>query len=47
MSKFRANPWAMLLVVSLGYFMTLLEITTICTNTNKQRGADHGMNRGR
>jgi hypothetical protein len=33
MSKFRANPWAVLLVVSLGYFMTLLEITTICAQT--------------
>jgi EmrB/QacA subfamily drug resistance transporter len=27
--KFRANPWAVLLVVSLGFFMTLLDLTIV------------------
>jgi hypothetical protein len=26
MTKFRGNPWAVLLVVSLGFFMTLLDL---------------------
>ena len=29
MSKFRSNPWAVLLVVSLGFFMTLLDLTIV------------------
>ncbi|HEY2130074.1 MAG TPA: DHA2 family efflux MFS transporter permease subunit [Streptosporangiaceae bacterium] len=29
MTKFRANPWAILLVVSLGFFMTLLDLTIV------------------
>ena len=29
MRKFRANPWAVLLVVSLGFFMTLLDLTIV------------------
>ncbi len=29
MTKFRANPWAVLLVVSLGFFMTLLDLTIV------------------
>ena len=29
MSKFRGNPWAVLLVVSLGFFMTLLDLTIV------------------
>ncbi len=29
MSKFRGNPWAILLVVSLGFFMTLLDLTIV------------------
>jgi EmrB/QacA subfamily drug resistance transporter len=28
-TKFRANPWAVLLVVSLGFFMTLLDLTIV------------------
>jgi len=28
-TKFRANPWAILLVVSLGFFMTLLDLTIV------------------
>jgi EmrB/QacA subfamily drug resistance transporter len=28
-SKFRGNPWAVLLVVSLGFFMTLLDLTIV------------------
>jgi len=28
MSKLRGNPWAVLVVVSLGFFMTLLDKTT-------------------
>jgi EmrB/QacA subfamily drug resistance transporter len=28
-SKFRSNPWAVLLVVSLGFFMTLLDLTIV------------------
>ena len=27
--KFHANPWAVLLVVSLGFFMTLLDLTIV------------------
>ncbi len=29
MRKFRGNPWAVLLVVSLGFFMTLLDLTIV------------------
>ena len=29
MTKLRANPWAVLLVVSLGFFMTLLDLTIV------------------
>ncbi len=29
MRKFQANPWAVLLVVSLGFFMTLLDLTIV------------------
>src|ERR1700683_950619 len=29
MRKFHANPWAVLLVVSLGFFMTLLDLTIV------------------
>ena len=29
MKKFRGNPWAVLLVVSLGFFMTLLDLTIV------------------
>ncbi len=29
MSKFRGNPWAILMVVSLGFFMTLLDLTIV------------------
>ena len=29
MAKFRGNPWAVLLVVSLGFFMTLLDLTIV------------------
>ncbi len=29
MTKYRANPWAVLLVVSLGFFMTLLDLTIV------------------
>ena len=29
MTKFRGNPWAVLLVVSLGFFMTLLDLTIV------------------
>ncbi len=29
MIKFRGNPWAVLLVVSLGFFMTLLDLTIV------------------
>ncbi len=29
MSKFRGNPWAILIVVSLGFFMTLLDLTIV------------------
>src|SRR5258708_1837912 len=29
MTKFRANPWAVLLVVSLGFLMTLLDLTIV------------------
>lgn len=29
MSKFRGSPWAVLLVVSLGFFMTLLDLTIV------------------
>ncbi len=29
MSKFRGNPWAVLMVVSLGFFMTLLDLTIV------------------
>ena len=29
MKKFHANPWAVLLVVSLGFFMTLLDLTIV------------------
>ena len=29
MTRFRANPWAVLLVVSLGFFMTLLDLTIV------------------
>ena len=29
MTKFRAKPWAVLLVVSLGFFMTLLDLTIV------------------
>jgi hypothetical protein len=28
-TKFRGNPWAVLLVVSLGFFMTLLDLTIV------------------
>src|SRR5260370_30181775 len=28
-TKFRANPWAVLLVVSLGFFMTLLDLMIV------------------
>ena len=29
MRKFHANPWAVLIVVSLGFFMTLLDLTIV------------------
>ncbi len=29
MNKFRGNPWAVLIVVSLGFFMTLLDLTIV------------------
>ena len=29
MRKYRGNPWAVLLVVSLGFFMTLLDLTIV------------------
>ncbi len=29
MSKYRGNPWAVLIVVSLGFFMTLLDLTIV------------------
>ena len=29
MTKLRGNPWAVLLVVSLGFFMTLLDLTIV------------------
>ena len=29
MTKFRGNPWAVLLVISLGFFMTLLDLTIV------------------
>ena len=29
MKKYSANPWAVLLVVSLGFFMTLLDLTIV------------------
>ena len=29
MRKFRGNPWAVLLTVSLGFFMTLLDLTIV------------------
>ena len=29
MTKFRGNPWAVLIVVSLGFFMTLLDLTIV------------------
>ena len=29
MTKFRGNPWAVLLVVTLGFFMTLLDLTIV------------------
>ena len=29
MTKFRGNPWAVLLAVSLGFFMTLLDLTIV------------------
>jgi len=28
-TKFRGNPWAVLLTVSLGFFMTLLDLTIV------------------
>jgi hypothetical protein len=33
-TKFRANPWAVLLVVSLGFFMTLLDSTILGAKTH-------------
>ena len=29
MTKLRGNPWAVLVVVSLGFFMTLLDLTIV------------------
>ncbi len=29
MTKYRGNPWAILLVLSLGFFMTLLDLTIV------------------
>ena len=29
MRKYRGNPWAVLIVVSLGFFMTLLDLTIV------------------
>ncbi len=29
MRKYRGNPWMILLVVSLGFFMTLLDLTIV------------------
>jgi hypothetical protein len=35
--KFRGNPWAVLIVVSLGFFMTLLDNTFPCAKISTQR----------
>ncbi|HEV2373742.1 MAG TPA: hypothetical protein VGS19_16410 [Streptosporangiaceae bacterium] len=37
MKKFRANPWAVLVVVSLGFLMTLLDKTISGANTPNSR----------
>ena len=29
MRRFRGNPWAVLIVISLGFFMTLLDLTIV------------------
>ncbi len=37
MSKLRGNPWAVLAVVSVGFFMTLLDNTFLGAKTFDQR----------
>jgi hypothetical protein len=41
MAKLRGNPWAVLVVVSLGFFMTLLDKTIPDAKTFDQRHRRH------
>jgi len=41
MTKLRGNPWAVLVVVSLGFFMTLLHKTIPGAKTFDQRHRHH------
>jgi hypothetical protein len=42
MTKLRGNPWAVLVVVSLGFFMTLLDKTFLRAHTSISVTAAHG-----
>jgi hypothetical protein len=42
MRKFRGNPWAVLIVISLGFFMTLLDKTFLRAHTSISVTAAHG-----
>jgi hypothetical protein len=41
MTKLRGNPWAVLVVVSLGFFMTLLDKTLLRAHTSISATAAH------